>query len=81
MEATQNQCWLGLSYKQIKTSQHKKGVEQISVNPSGAWDHEQRGSDAKAHSTESVSKFNAASGKMSNQHYLNYLLSSLVQVT
>lgn len=36
------------------------------------------GSDAKVHRTESVSKFNAASGEMS---YLNCLLSSLVQVT
>lgn len=39
------------------------------------------GSDAKVHRTESVSKFNAASGEMSDQHYLNCLLSSLVQVT
>lgn len=39
------------------------------------------GSDAKVHRTESVSKFNAVSGEMSDPHYLNYLFSSLAQVT
>lgn len=43
VEATQNQCWSYLSYKQTKISWYKKGVEQISANPSGTWDHKQRG--------------------------------------
>lgn len=77
VEATQNQCWLGLSHKQTKTSQHRnKSRTDFSESQwcLGSW---AKGEVMQKCTGLSLSAF----GEMSDQHNLNDLLSSLVQVT